>query len=78
MEGAVLAAKNDDADAINCSVIRRFPGDIYDMKSADSVSMHGEENAYPVEFLNSLDISGLPPPRPSIEDRDTRNDPEES
>ena len=61
MEGAVLAAKNEDVDAINCSVIRRPPGDIYDLKSADSVAKDGEENTYPVEFLNSLDISGLPP-----------------
>ena len=61
IEGAVLASKNEDVDSSNCAVIRRFPGDIYELKSADSVAKDGEENTYHVEFLNSLDISGLPP-----------------
>ena len=43
MEGAALAAKNEDVCAINCSIIRRPPGDIFALKSADSVVKDGEE-----------------------------------
>ena len=74
MAGASLAAKNEDVDAINCSVIRRPAGGIFDLMSADSAVKEGEDNVYHVEFLNSLDISGRPPPIPAIGDIYTRND----
>ena len=61
VEGAVLAAKNEDVDRINCAVTSRFPGQAVDLQSADSVLREGDAILYPAEFLNSLDISGLPP-----------------
>ena len=59
--GAILAAKNEDADMINSALLKRFPGAEVDLQSADVVLREGDECLYPDEFLNSLDISGIPP-----------------
>ncbi|KAK6021322.1 hypothetical protein OSTOST_13005 [Ostertagia ostertagi] len=56
----ILAVKNDDAQMINRRVVARLPGDFRECLSADYVD---EEDGctYPVEFLNTLQLSGLPP-----------------
>ena len=61
VEGGVLAAKNEDVDRINSAVMSRFDGDPVELRSADIVLREGDEGIWPSEFLNSLDISGLPP-----------------
>ena len=46
---------------MNEHVLRGMPGGEHVLFSADSIAPGGDSAAnYPVEFLNSLDLSGLP------------------
>lgn len=61
---AILCPKNEDCAVINDYVISNLiPGEPTVYYSCDSVLSEEENNAqlYPVEFLNSLSPSGLPP-----------------
>ncbi len=58
---AILAPKNEHVDMINNKVMELFPGEGRIYTSADSVGEEGLDNTYPVEFLNFLNLSGLPP-----------------
>ena len=60
-ERAILAAKNVDVDAINISIQNDIPGEIVTYKSVDTVTNQDEVVNYPTEFLNSLDLPGMPP-----------------
>ncbi|CAB3250344.1 unnamed protein product [Arctia plantaginis] len=55
---AILAAKNVDVDEINFQLL---PGDLMSFKSIDTVVDENESVNFPIEFLNSLDIPGMPP-----------------
>lgn len=60
---AILAATNERVDFINRKIMEDFKSDsckIY--LSADSVQDLSQTSIYPTEFLNSLTLSGLPPP----------------
>ena len=65
LERSILCARNAEVDEINASVIESFPGDLTVFHSVDSASNTGSANdnldEYPVEYLNSLDMPGLPP-----------------
>lgn len=63
---AILATTNSDIDNINETLIRRMPGDAHVLSSADSVSVDDNAALYPPEFLNSLNLSGLPPHEMSV------------
>jgi PIF1-like helicase len=56
----ILTVKNDDAQMINSKVLNLIPGDSNHCFSADYVNEE-ETGTYPVEFLNTLQLSGLPP-----------------
>ena len=56
---AILCPMNADVDEVNNLMIERFPGEATECKSSDSVT--DNEHQYPIEFLNSLTPSGLPP-----------------
>ena len=58
---AILAAKNEDVNAINVIIQRRIPGEEITYKSIDTVMNEEEVVNYPTEFLNSLDLPGMPP-----------------
>lgn len=60
-ERAILAAKNIDVDAINSKIQQTLPGNELLFKSIDTVVDSDEAVNYPVEFLNSLDLPGMPP-----------------
>nr|XP_042913114.1 uncharacterized protein LOC122273116 [Parasteatoda tepidariorum] len=60
-ERAILAAKNLDVDAINFRVQQSLPGSEITFKSIDTVVDTDEVVNYPAEFLNSLDLPGMPP-----------------
>jgi ATP-dependent DNA helicase PIF1 len=60
-ERAILAAKNNDVNAINCSIQNEIPGETTTYKSIDTVMNQDEVFSYPIEFLNSLDLPGMPP-----------------
>lgn len=60
-ERAILAAKNKDVDDLNYKIQNEITGTLHSFKSVDSVTNENEATNYPVEFLNSLDVPGLPP-----------------
>ncbi|KAI3515541.1 hypothetical protein L1887_14440 [Cichorium endivia] len=57
---AILSTKNKSVDDINDKLIERFSGDQMVYYSFDEAE-DDTNNLYPVEFLNSLIVSGLPP-----------------
>jgi ATP-dependent DNA helicase PIF1 len=63
-ERAILSARNDDVDSLNKEVLEMFSGDGKVYHSANSIVAHegidGAEVMYPVEYLNSINVSGLP------------------
>ncbi|XP_050335784.1 uncharacterized protein LOC126762782 [Bactrocera neohumeralis] len=60
-ERAILAAKNVDGNGLNLKIQQLLPGDLVSYKSIDAVCDTNETVNYPIEFLNSLDLPGMPP-----------------
>lgn len=60
-ERAILAAKNKDVDDLNYIIQNDIIGTMHLFKSIDCVTNEDEATNYPIEFLNSLDVPGLPP-----------------
>ena len=60
-ERAILAAKNKDVDDVNATIQNFLPGELFSYKSVDTVTNQDDVVNYPTEFLNSLDLPGLPP-----------------
>jgi ATP-dependent DNA helicase PIF1 len=60
-ERAILAPKNNSVSAINLQIQDQLPGRTTSYKSVDSVADIDESVQYPIEFLNSLEPSGMPP-----------------
>ncbi|CAG5115735.1 unnamed protein product, partial [Candidula unifasciata] len=60
-ERAILAAKNKDVYAMNLNIQDKLPGDVTTYMSIDTVMNQDEVVNYPTEFLNSLDMPGMPP-----------------
>uniref|UniRef100_A0A0L8HS58 ATP-dependent DNA helicase n=1 Tax=Octopus bimaculoides TaxID=37653 RepID=A0A0L8HS58_OCTBM len=54
-------SENEEVDNLNNHIIQKFPGETYTLKSIDSVAEDQQSALYPPEFLNSLNISGMPP-----------------
>jgi ATP-dependent DNA helicase PIF1 len=63
-ERTILTSRNDDVDDINEEMLSAFPGEMKEFLSADSVKANNEDGQgelmYPVEYLNSINCSGLP------------------
>jgi len=58
---AILAAKNIDVNTINFTIQNGIPGETTTYKSIDTVVNQDEVVNYSTEFLNSLDLPGMPP-----------------
>ncbi|GFW89288.1 ATP-dependent DNA helicase [Trichonephila clavipes] len=58
---AILAAKNIDVNTINFTIQHGIPSETTAYKSIDTVENQDEVVSYPTEFLNSLDLPGMPP-----------------
>ena len=61
-ERAILATKNDEVDKINMMLLNKM-SDV-DAKSYKSIDMPIDETEayqFPVEFLNTIEMSGIPP-----------------
>ncbi|XP_064622522.1 uncharacterized protein LOC135484773 [Lineus longissimus] len=60
---AILCARNNNVDKINDHIIQTMQhhGPAVTYFSADSVSDDAQTYMYPTEFLNTLNLSGLPP-----------------
>ena len=61
----ILSPKNSDCLAINEEILAMLPGETKTYLSTDSVTSENEAEAmnYPLEFINSLTPSGMPPHR---------------
>lgn len=60
----ILSARNDDVQNINHAILNIFPGIQRTYLSADNAVIEegaDNNNVYPVEYLNSLNLSGMPP-----------------
>ncbi|KAL4586845.1 hypothetical protein LXL04_011490 [Taraxacum kok-saghyz] len=57
---AILSTRNENVDEINDQLIDRFIGEQRVYYSFDEAE-DDKNNFYPMEFLNSLNVSGLPP-----------------
>nr|GEU46490.1 hypothetical protein [Tanacetum cinerariifolium] len=57
---AILSTKNEHVDELNNELIDRFREDEKIYYSFDA-TQEDKNNLYPMEFLNSLNVSGLPP-----------------
>lgn len=60
-ERAILAAKNIDVNELNFKIQEQITGESRIYKSVDSATNQDDVINYPPEFLNSLDLPGLPP-----------------
>jgi ATP-dependent DNA helicase PIF1 len=60
-ERAILAAKNVYVNELNLKIQHLLPGDLVLYKSIDTVCDATEAVNYLTEFLNSLDLPGMPP-----------------
>jgi hypothetical protein len=62
VERAILAAKNVDVNELNLKIQHLLLGNLVSYKSIDTVCDAIEAVNYPTEFINSLDLPGMPPP----------------
>ncbi|XP_049302983.1 uncharacterized protein LOC125776145 [Bactrocera dorsalis] len=61
IDRVILAAKNVDVNEINFHIQEKLAGELKNYKSVDSITNEDEVVNYPTEFLNSLELPGLPP-----------------
>ena len=59
-ERCILAPLNESTRAINTALVAQLPGECVKYRSLDSVLDKSQAVHFPIEFLNSLDISGFP------------------
>ena len=57
---AILCPANEECTEINKILIEKLPGDKTVYKSCDAVNQT-EAHMYPTEFLNTIDLQGIPP-----------------
>ena len=55
---SIICPTNSEVDAINNTIMSIFPGDVKVYRS--NVSVKENEHQYPIEFLNTLCLSGMP------------------
>jgi len=60
LDRTILTAKNDAVDAINAYLLHLFPGEVVTLLGVDTVIDVANAQDYPVEYLNSMKIAGLP------------------
>jgi len=64
LDHIILCSRNDEVHDINEAILQQFNPNakVHMLKSVDSVSKKDRmHHAYPVEFLQQLNASGLPP-----------------
>ena len=59
-ERAILSPLNTNVKMLNTWLMNEFPGEEMEYRSVDSAMNDNEAVHYPVEFLNSLELSGIP------------------
>ena len=56
----LLATTNKIVDEVNDEMVERIPGDLHTFHNIDTVTDVDSCTMFPTEFLNSLNLSGLP------------------
>jgi hypothetical protein len=58
----ILSSRNDDVDDLNLQLLTLFPGEVQVYHAHDQITdeVEGADVMYPVEYLNSINCSGLP------------------
>ena len=59
----ILCPTNEAVEEVNMKVLHKFPGNEIVYKSCDKILDAENSHQYPVEFLNSISASGMPPHR---------------
>ena len=59
-ERCIFAPLNETTHAINGALVAQLPGDFVEYRSLDSVPDKSQAVHFPIEFLNSLEVSGFP------------------
>ena len=59
-ERCILAPLNETTRTINTALLAQLPGDSVEYRSLDSVPDESQAVHFPIEFLNSLEVSGFP------------------
>lgn len=59
-ERAILAPTNETVGKINDQIMEHVEGDVIEYLSVDNVMDTEQVTSYPIEFLNSLELSGVP------------------
>lgn len=57
----ILTTNNEEVDNLNNEIMDKLPGNSIILRSIDSIEEDDQQVLYPLEFLNSLNISGMPP-----------------
>ena len=59
-ERCILAPLNETTCTINATLVAQLPGESVEYRSLDSVLDESQAVHFPIEFLNSLEVSGFP------------------
>ena len=59
-ERCILAPLNEITRTINATLVAQLPGEYVEYTSLDSVLDESQAVHFPIEFLNSLEVSGFP------------------
>jgi hypothetical protein len=60
LDRTILTVLNDSVDEINTQLLNRFPGEEITCLGFDTVAEVGNAHEYPIEYLNSIAVPGLP------------------
>ena len=60
-ERAILAARNDTVDNLNEQLLASMNGEVFTSYSADKAVDEGDAETYATEYLNTVNLSNLPP-----------------
>ena len=58
---SIICPTNDEVDEINDIMLSRFPSDAHITYYSTDSLLDGNEHHYPLEFINTLTTSGMPP-----------------
>ena len=60
---AIMSTTNDIIQSRNFEIIQRLPGELVVSKSRDECIEDKDKTMYPVDYLNKISVSGIPPHR---------------
>ena len=61
MSRAVICPTNEDAEEVNTFLLNELPGQPWVYRSSDKVLCEEDQLKYPIEYLNSIQLSSMPP-----------------